>query len=101
LATAHIRKLVPAAAVACAVLSAEGARGELPLRAGGTGSALGAMRRLADAFGQENRGDELVIVPSLGTNGAIQAVAHGAIDIGFLGRDLGPRERALGLVALP
>ncbi|HEY6001927.1 MAG TPA: substrate-binding domain-containing protein [Anaeromyxobacter sp.] len=100
MATRHIRNLVPAVAIASLAFS-PGARADDPLRASGTGSALGAMRRLAAAFARASPGDRLEVVPSLGTSGAVQAVAHGALDLGFLGRDLEPQEKALGLVALP
>ena len=97
----YIRRLTPLAVVAGVLFfSAQAARGDGPIRASGTGSALGAMRRLAEAFGQASPGDRLVVLPSLGSSGAIQAVAHGALDLGFLGRDLRPGEKALGLVAL-
>lgn len=100
MATPHIRNLVPLVASAALALSPE-ARAADSLRASGTGSALGAMRRLAGAFAEASPGDRLEVLPSLGTSGAIQAVAHGALDLGFLGRDLKPPEKALGLVALP
>lgn len=100
MATPHIRNLVPLVASAALALSPE-ARAADSLRASGTGSALGAMRRLAGAFAEASPGDRLEVLPSLGTSGAIRAVAHGALDLGFLGRDLKPPEKALGLVALP
>jgi phosphate transport system substrate-binding protein len=100
LATRYIEKLVPLVAVASLALSPD-ARADEPLRASGTGSALGAMRRLAEAFARASPGDVLGVLPSLGSSGAIKAVAHGALDLGFLGRDLEPQEKALGLVALP
>ena len=98
--TPHIRNLVPLIASATLAHSPDARAADL-LRASGTGSALGAMRRLAEAFAEAGPGDRLEVLSSLGTNGAIQAVAHGALDLGFLGRDLTPREKALGLVALP
>jgi phosphate transport system substrate-binding protein len=100
LATRHIRKVVPVLAIASLAFTPS-PRADDPLRASGTGSALGAMRRLAEAFARASPGDGLEIVSSLGTSGAIKAVAHGALDVGFLGRDLEPQEKALGLVALP
>jgi phosphate transport system substrate-binding protein len=72
-----------------------------PLKASGTGSALGTMRRLAAAFARASPGDRLEIVPSLGTSGAIKAVVHGALDLALLGRPLEPAEKALGLASFP
>jgi phosphate transport system substrate-binding protein len=96
---AHARHLLPAAALAIA-LSPWPGRADGPVRASGTGSALGAMQRLAAAFEKESRGDRLVILPSIGSGGAVKAVAQGALDVGFLGRALEPAEQALGLVAI-
>jgi phosphate transport system substrate-binding protein len=95
-----IRKLVPAAVLAALVLSQD-VRADGALRASGTGTALGAMRRVAAAFAQASPGDRLDVLASIGSSGAIRAVARGALDLGFLGRDLTEQERALGLVALP
>jgi phosphate transport system substrate-binding protein len=77
------------------------ARGEEVLRATGTGSALGAMRRLAPGFERANPGFRLRLLPSLGSSGALKAVADGAIEVALSGRPLRPEELALGLLALP
>jgi phosphate transport system substrate-binding protein len=95
----HVRQLLSAAAIA-ALLACPRARGDEQLRASGTGSALGAMRRLAAAFEKASPGDRLAVLPSVGSGGAIKAVAQGALDLGLVGRALEPGEQALGLVAL-
>jgi phosphate transport system substrate-binding protein len=95
------RSLSAAAAAALAAALAGPARADPPLRASGTGTALGAMRRIADAFAKASPGDRLEVLPSIGTNGAVRAVAHGALEVGLIGRSLEPAEKALGLVGLP
>ena len=70
------------------------------LRISGTGSALGAIRELIPAFTRANPGLTLKILPSLGSGGAIQAVAAGAIDVGISSRPLSPEELALGLATV-
>lgn len=87
-------------AAIAALVSAPRARADA-LRASGTGTALGAMRHLAAAFERASAGDRLDVLPSIGSSGAVKAVAQGALDLGFLGRSLEPDEKALGLVALP
>lgn len=95
-----LQQVFSAAAAAALLLCARDARADEPLRASGTGTALGAMRRLAAAFEQAGP-DRLGLLSSIGSSGAIHAVARGALDFGFLGRELDARERALGLVAFP
>ncbi len=81
-------------------LAASSARAEDVLRIGGTGTALGAMRVLAAAFEKANPGRRVRITPSVGTSGAVRAVADGALDVGLSGRELRPDELALGVVAI-
>jgi phosphate transport system substrate-binding protein len=71
------------------------------IRASGTGTALGTMRRLAPLFERAHPGQRLKILPSVGSGGAFGAVAKGALDVGFSARPLNPEEVGLGLVALP
>jgi phosphate transport system substrate-binding protein len=97
---AHLRQL-PAAVAIAALLAPLRAPADEPVRASGTGTALGAMRRLGAAFEKASPGDRLAILPSVGSGGAAKAVAQGALDVGLLGRPLDGAEQALGLVALP
>lgn len=69
------------------------------VRMSGTGSALGPMARLARAFEAANPDVRLRILPSVGSAGAVKAVAAGALDLGFSGRALHPAEAGLGVVA--
>lgn len=63
---------------------------------GGTGAALGTMRRLADAFRTENPGVVIEIPNSLGTTGGLRAVLSGAIDVAAATRSATPQEHAAG-----
>lgn len=66
------------------------------LRIGGTGSVIEAMRQLAPAFAAET-GITLVILPSLGTTGANNALMDGKLGLAIGGRELRDREKARGL----
>lgn len=93
--------LTACAALSLAFLASPAARAGDVVRVTGTGTALGTMRRLAGAFEKGNPGHELRVLPSLGSTGALKAVADGAIDVALSGRALAPAERSLGLLALP
>lgn len=67
------------------------------IRVGGTGSALGIVVILADAFQASRPDTKVSVLPSLGSSGGIKAVAEGKLDIGLSGRALKPTERAQGL----
>jgi len=95
----HLSALLTSA-VGFLLVAAPGARAEEILRASGTGTALGAMRHLSVAFEKANPGRRLHLMPSVGSGGAVKAVAQGALDVGFSGRPLEPEEQALGLVAM-
>lgn len=91
-------------ALAVALIAPSGARaGEQPhaLRVSGSGAALGALRLLADAYIRANPGARLEVFPSVGSTGAIKAVADRALDVGISLRPLRPEEEALGLLARP
>lgn len=90
------------AAIAGGALFALTARAQpAALRAGGTGSAIGTMRMVADALGRSRgAGDVLSLVPNLGTSGALKALQAGAIDLAFVARPLKPEEKATGLTSL-
>ncbi len=69
------------------------------IRIGGTGSALGTMKVLAGAFEKSYPTAKVSVMPSLGSSGAIKAVAQGAIEIGISGRALKEEEMNRGLSA--
>ncbi len=70
------------------------------IEVGGTGSALGTMRRLGAAFEKSDPAVRIHVQPSVGSSGAIRAVAKGALDIGLISRPLNDDERGLGLSVL-
>jgi phosphate transport system substrate-binding protein len=81
-----------------ACLAAPTARAEEPLRIAGTGTAVAALNRVGTAAQQGGAAAvRLQVLPSLGSTGAIHAVADGAIDLGVTGRPLRDAERARGL----
>lgn len=69
------------------------------LRVGGTGTATGVLEQIAPSFSAAT-GMRLTVVPSLGSTGAIRAVAENKLDIAISGRPLRPAEAAGGLVQL-
>lgn len=69
------------------------------IKIGGTGSGLGVMKEMADAFQKKHPDVNIIIVPSLGSGGGIKAVFEGAIDIGLSGRPLKADEAREGVTA--
>ena len=69
------------------------------LRIGGTGTALGTMRLLGEAYARTHKAVSIEVLPSLGSGGGIKAVLAGAIDLAVSTRDLKDDERAQGLSA--
>ena len=66
------------------------------IKIGGTGTALGTMRLLADAFAKQAPDVKVTVMPGLGSGGGIRAVVKGAIDLGLSSRALTEDERNLG-----
>ena len=69
------------------------------IRIGGSGSALGTLRLLADAFEKNHPQSSFVIVPSLGSGGGIRALQAGAIDLAVISRPLKDSERGPDVLA--
>lgn len=78
-----------------------GSRAEELLRVSGTGTALGTMRRLGEAYAKANPASQIKVLTSVGSGGAFRAVAEGALELGISARPLKSEEYGLGLVALP
>lgn len=67
------------------------------LRVGGTGASLGLLRALGEEFSRQRPDVQVVVESSLGSSGALAAVAAKAIDVGVSSRALTPEEAARGL----
>lgn len=89
-----------ALAIASATILAGHAMAADEVRIGGTGAALGTLRLLGETYSKRHPGEKITVLPSLGSGGAMKAVAKEAVDIGVSSRALKQEERALGLVAL-
>ena len=87
-----------AAALASALLAPPEAWAQA-LRLSGTGGAMPMMQRVAAAYAGAG-GPAIEVIIGLGSGGAIQAAADGAIDLAVSARDLKPEEAALGLTAV-
>jgi phosphate transport system substrate-binding protein len=79
-----------AAAVLCQPFPATA---EEVLKIGGTGGALGTMKRLASAYMTSHPEIQIEVLPSLGSGGAVKAVSKGALDIGLISRPLKEGEK--------
>ena len=66
---------------------------------GGTGSALGTMGLLAEAFKKIHPQSNAVVLPSLGSGGGVMALRAGALDIALTCRPLTPNERSQDFIA--
>lgn len=66
------------------------------LNVGGSGGALGLLREAGVTF-REATGIQVVVMPSLGTQGGLRALADGKIDLAVIGRELNEAEAARGL----
>ena len=66
------------------------------LRISGTGGPIGGMRLLAEAFRKAEPGVDVILLPSIGSNGAIRAVLAGKLDIGLSSREADPEEVSKG-----
>lgn len=89
-----------ALALAAAVLAIPFAARAADIRIGGTGNALGSMRLLGEAFARVHPESRAVVLDSIGSSGAIKAVAKKAIEIGLSSRPLTEDEIRGGLTAI-
>jgi phosphate transport system substrate-binding protein len=70
------------------------------LRVGGTGGAIDMMRHVGAAFTAAH-GTRVDVALSLGSSGALRALADGALDIAVAARPLWPEENEARLVVVP
>lgn len=82
-------------ALAC-VLGMSASLAEPVIRTGGTGSAMPVIAALGAAFKQTHPEADIVILPGLGSSGAIKALGAGAVDLALSARPLKPDERSAG-----
>ena len=68
------------------------------IRISGTGAALETIRVLSEAFRKAHPDTRFVLLPSIGSTGAIKAVLAGRLDIGLCARPLTDEERAQGAI---
>jgi phosphate transport system substrate-binding protein len=95
----HARALALAGGIALLVFAERGAAAD-PIRIGGSGSALGTIRLLADAFAKQDPEFRATTVPSLGSGGSIKALVAGAIDLAVISRSLKDDELKLGITGI-
>lgn len=91
-------RLLAFAIASTAMLFAGEATAAEEIKIGGTGTALGTMRLLADTFSKQNPDVKVTVLPSLGSGGGIKAAAKRAVDIAVSSRPLKEDERRLGLM---
>ncbi len=77
--------------------AARDSRAGEPVRVAGTGGAVAAMTRLAVEAAIQDPSLAVRVLPSLGSTGAIKALADGALDLAIIARPLRATERALGI----
>ena len=69
------------------------------IRIGGTGSALGTMRILAEAFKKSHPDAKMIFVPGLGSGGGRRALLGGAIDVALTSKAGNDIEKIEGTLA--
>jgi phosphate transport system substrate-binding protein len=87
--------VIGAILLACGVFPAT-VSAETLIKVGGTGSALGIMKLLAEEYEKSHPGVRVRIMPSLGSTGGIKSLLGGGIDVGLASRPLEETERRQG-----
>ncbi len=82
------------------VFSASISTAATPLRIGGSGNAVGTAELLCAAFAEAHPEFSPVVMPSIGSSGAIKAVKKGALEVGLATRPLTDTEAGSGLTTL-
>lgn len=96
---AGARRVWRAMAFACAIGLAPSGLAADVLRLGGSGTLLGPVEVLAEAYKKIHREASIVIVGNLGSSGGVRALLEGAVDIALASRALKPAEKEAGAVA--
>lgn len=68
------------------------------VKVGGTGSSIGSVKLLAQAFMQRHPDTKIIVIESLGSSGSIQAVAAGTLNVSFSARPLNTKEQSQNLI---
>jgi phosphate transport system substrate-binding protein len=96
----ELKRWFPAGLVAAAAVffcpPSPSSSGEV-LRIGGTGGAIGTMKRLVSAYSKSHPDIRIELMPSIGSGGAVKAVSKGVLDIGLIARPLKESEGRLNL----
>jgi len=103
MAASKMKKLLRVAAAMGLILAAvflSSAFAAEEIKIGGSGTGLGTMKLLAEAYQKKHPGIKIRILPSLGSSGGIKAVLEGAIDIGVSSRRLKDAEQSQGASAI-
>ncbi len=87
------------AAIVVAGVSRAGAAETIKI--GGTGSALGGMTLIAQAYMRAHPDSTIVVLPSLGIIGGMRALRSGAIAMCLSAEPLSPEDEAAGLISVP
>jgi phosphate transport system substrate-binding protein len=83
------------------IVSPPTAPAEEVLKIGGTGSALGSMKLIGQAFEKAHPGIKVKVMPSIGSRGCIKGVSDGSVDIGLSSRQLKDHEHKAHLSIIP
>ena len=86
---------------AIVVAGAHRAAAAEPIQIGGTGSALGGMTLIAEAYMRTHPDRTIVVLPSLGIIGGMRALRSGVIAICLSAEPLAPEDQAAGLISTP
>ena len=92
-----LRTISRAALFATLLIAALNPASAETLRIGGMGSVMATLPALFSAFDRSEE-NKLEVIPSLGSSGALRAVAEGVLDLAVSGRVLTREELAQGLI---
>lgn len=93
----HVKRFVTASATVL-MLAGWACAAETVITVGGTGGALGSMKKLAELYEKTYPGIRIRILPSLGSTAGIKAAIGGGLDLGLASRPLTESERREGAV---
>lgn len=89
-----VRAARVAVGMICWALAAQAAFAQAPIRITGTGSGIGSIRLVADAFMRAHPELRVEVLPAIGSVGAIKALLAGKIEIALSNREPNAAEQA-------